>query len=153
MMSNRIQVSEDVFVGPQPGEDELQQLAKDQFTTVVNLRTYDEEDEPFSPGDEGVRVRQLGMEYLSIPISKDDLSVHQVDDFRTKLRLVGKPVYVHCSSGKRAGAMVMMDLAAEKGLSGDETLQQAAEMGFECDVPELKQFVTAYVDEKRQAAE
>lgn len=52
----------------------------------------------------------------------------------------------HCKTGKRAGAMVMMHVASERGMSGKEALQQAEQMGFECDQPELKQFVEQYVD-------
>jgi len=89
------------------------------------------------------------MEYLRIPVTKDDFSPHRVDDFRTKVNLVGKPVYVHCKSGKRSGAFVMMDLAVRRGWTGEETLKKAEEMGFECDVPELKEFVKTYVDGRK----
>lgn len=145
-MPERMKITEDLFVGPQPTEDDLKQLAAEGFATVVNLRDYDEEDQPLSPGDEGVRVRELGMDYLSIPVSKEDFSEHQVDDFRTKCELMDKPVFVHCKSGKRSGAFAMMDVAARRGWSGKETLEKARQMGFACDVPELKQFVKEYVD-------
>jgi hypothetical protein len=39
-----------------------------------------------------------------------------------------------------------MDMAVEQGMTGDETLQKAKEMGFECDQPALEQFVRQYVD-------
>lgn len=40
----------------------------------------------------------------------------------------------------------MMNIAVDEGMSGDQTLQKAKEMGFECDQPELEQFVRNYVD-------
>ena len=40
----------------------------------------------------------------------------------------------------------MMDLAVKQGMSGEQTLQKAEEMGFECDKPELIEFVKKYVD-------
>jgi hypothetical protein len=35
---------------------------------------------------------------------------------------------------------------AKKGMSGEETVQKAKEMGFKCDVPRLEDFVKNYVD-------
>ena len=40
----------------------------------------------------------------------------------------------------------MMHLAAQQGMGGDATLQQAADMGFVCDEPGLENFVRNYVD-------
>ncbi len=40
----------------------------------------------------------------------------------------------------------MMHQAVERGMTGEETLKKAEQMGFECDVPALKEFVTGYVD-------
>ena len=57
---------------------------------------------------------------------------------------------LHCNSGKRAGAMVMMHMAIEQGMTGDQTLQKAEEMGFECDQPELGTSSLSYVDSARQ---
>ena len=42
--------------------------------------------------------------------------------------------------------MLMMAYGTEMGWSGDETLEKAKKLGFECDKPELEQFVREYVD-------
>ena len=42
-----------------------------------------------------------------------------------------------------------MHLAVAAGQSGDETLQRAERMGFQCDVPALKEFVKTYVDQNQ----
>ena len=39
----------------------------------------------------------------------------------------------------------------EQGMTGEQTLQKAKEMGFECDQPQLEQFVRQYVDSHSQA--
>lgn len=41
----------------------------------------------------------------------------------------------------RAGAMARMHVSCEHGMTGEQTLQKAEEMGFECDQPELVEFV------------
>jgi uncharacterized protein (TIGR01244 family) len=70
----------------------------------------------------------------------------QVDQFRQEFPALSKPVFAHCKSGKRAGAMVMMHMAVEQGMTGEQTLQKAEDMGFECDKVELREFVKNYVD-------
>ena len=40
----------------------------------------------------------------------------------------------------------MIHIGCEKGMSGNEVVKKAEEMGFECDTPELEKFVKGYVD-------
>lgn len=150
-MIDRIQITDQVSVGAQPTEEQLRSMAQEGIKTVVNLRTAGEQDQPLGPDQEGDVVRRLGMQYLHIPVSSKDMRAEQVDQFRQALRRLPVPVFVHCHRGKRAGAFVMMHLAAEAGMSGAQTLQQAEQMGFHCDVTALKEFVTSYVDRQRHA--
>lgn len=136
-------------MGGQPSEDELKELALQGFKTVVNLRTDGEEDQPLSPADEGEKVRATGMAYVHFPVDREKMNPKLEDEFRKQLRSYASPVFVHCSSGKRAGALVVIDKAVREGWSGEETLQRAEEMGFECEVPEMKDFVKNYVDSQR----
>lgn len=149
-MQDRMKISDDVTVGAQPSEDQLAELARGGFKTVVNLRTPGEPEQPLPPDAEGEKVRALGMEYLHIPVSTKDMRTEQVDEFREKLAALPKPAFVHCHRGKRAGAFVMMGVAVEHGMTGDQTLRQAEQMGFECDQPALKEFVKGYVDQRRK---
>lgn len=141
-----MKINDEVTVGPQPTEEQLKELAGQGFKSVVNFRTEGEEDQPLSPADEGARAKKLGLEYLHVPVSMKSMSPQTVDQFRERFPDLPKPVFAHCKSGKRAGAMVMMHLASTQGMSGQQTLQQAEQMGFKCDQPELKQFVQQYVD-------
>ena len=145
-MEKVMKISDQVTVGAQPSEDQLHQLGKQGFKSVVNFRTEGEEDQPLTPKAEGETVTTAGMTYLHVPVSMKSMGPDQVDQFRAKYAALPKPVFAHCKSGKRAGAMVMMHMAVEQGMTGDQTLQQAEKMGFECDQPELKEFVRQYVD-------
>lgn len=97
-------------------------------------------------------MRGLGMQYLHHPVKSDDMSAELVDGFREQLTRLPGPVFVHCASGKRSGAFLMMHVAAETGMTGEETIRKAADMGFECDTPALEQFVRAYVDQRRASS-
>ena len=145
-MEQVMKISDQVTVGAQPSEDQIQQLGTQGFKSVVNFRTEGEEDQPLSPKAEGEKVKAAGMTYLHVPVSMKSMGPEQVDQFREQYAALPKPVFAHCKSGKRAGAMVMMHMAVEQGMTGEQTIQQAEKMGFECDQPELKEFVKSYVD-------
>lgn len=147
-MQNTMKINDQITVGPQPEAAELDQLHQQGFKSVVNFRTEGEEDQPMSPEEEGRKIASLGMTYHHEPVDSKDMKEQQVDRFREKLADLPKPVYAHCKTGKRAGAFVMMDQAVSHGMSGEQTLQKAQEMGFECKQPELKQFVKGYVDSR-----
>jgi uncharacterized protein (TIGR01244 family) len=149
-MHERMRINEQITAGRQPTAEELKELAREGFRSVVNLRTWPEEDQPLSPEAEGAQVRDLGLEYLHLPVSTNDLRPEQVDQFRQMLPQLPKPVYVHCHTGKRAGALVMMHMATEQGWSGQEALGKAEEMGYACDVPQLQEFFLHYIDQRRR---
>jgi uncharacterized protein (TIGR01244 family) len=102
-----------------------------------------------SPDAEGTKVRAAGMQYVHFPVSMLAMNPEKVDEFRQKMKKWPAPIFVHCNSGKRAGAFVMMDWAVKEGWSGEDTLAKAARMGFECDVAAIKAFVRYYVNTRR----
>lgn len=148
-MVQAMKIDEKVSVGGQPSPEDLKRLAAEGFKTVVNMRKAGEEEQPLSPEEEREQVEKLGLRYEHFPVAKEDMTPLVADEFRQQLPEWQEPVFVHCKSGKRSGAMVMIDRAVRQGWSGDETLQKAEQMGFECDVPEIKEFVKSYVDSKR----
>lgn len=145
-MQERIKLNDQITVGAQPTEEQLGELQRSGCKTVINLRTAGEDEQPLSPEAEGERVRAQGMEYRHLPVSIEAMGPELVDRFREEIEAVPGPVFVHCKSGMRAGAFSMMHLAVEQGWSGEDTLQKAEQMGFECKQPELKEFVKGYID-------
>lgn len=148
-MTEKLQINEQITVGGQPSEEELHELAEKGYRTVVNLRTQGEENQTLSPADENSRVHELGMDYVHFPVAREQMSTELEDEFRQRLSSLEKPVFVHCGTGRRAGAFVMMDQAIHEGWSGEDTLKKADDMGFECDVPAIKDFVKTYVDSRQ----
>ena len=107
----------------QPDEAALGVFAKQGYTTVIDLRTEGE-----NRGiEEAEVVEGLGMEYISLPIGRDDINF---DKARSLDRLIAEadgPVLVHCGSGNRVGAL----LALSKSLDGadDETALEYGRKG------------------------
>ena len=148
-MVQLMQIDDQVSVGGQLNSNQLKQLASEGFKTVVNLQTDGEANQLLSPEAEGKKVHELGLQYVHFPVSMATMSPEKVDEFRQRMKKWPAPVFVHCSSGKRSGAFVMMDKAIKQGWTGEDTLAKAARMGFDCDVAEIKEFVRYYVNSRR----
>jgi uncharacterized protein (TIGR01244 family) len=94
----------------QPDEAALGIFAEQGYTTVIDLRTAGED----RGMDEAAVVEGLGMEYIILPIGRDDINF---DSARSLDILIGEadgPVLVHCGSANRVGAL----LALSKSLEG-----------------------------------
>lgn len=130
-----------------PEADQIRQAAQEGFRSLINMQTDDEDKTlKMKPEDEGRRAEEAGLTYLHHPVDGEKLSDDVVDAFRRKATDLPAPVLVHCASGKRSGAFVMMHIAREQWMSGEEVIEKAEELGFECDTPELEKFVKDYVN-------
>lgn len=129
-----------------PDENSFKTFAEKGFKSVINLQTAEEEQNVSAEREEEL-AKDNKLTYRHIGVSEDKLSEELVDNFRQELEDLPKPILVHCKSGKRSGALVMMHIGSKKDLSGEEVIKQAEDMGFECDVPELKQFLKKYMSE------
>lgn len=145
-MNEAMKINDNVTVGPQPTDRELAGLGGLGFQSVINFREAGEQERQTPPETEGNEARLFGLDYLHVPVSLDKLTPQVVDEFRAQFERMPLPAYAHCASGKRAGAMMLMHLGVVNGMSGEETLATAEQMGFECDNEKLKQFVKEYVD-------
>ncbi|PVW13895.1 beta-lactamase hydrolase domain-containing protein [Marixanthomonas spongiae] len=129
-----------------PDEKSFKTFADKGFKSVINLQT-DEEDQNVFPEKEEKLAKDNNLTYRHIGVAKDDLSEAMANNFRQELENLPKPIVVHCKSGKRSGALIMMHIGCQKNMTGEEVIKKAEEMGFECDIPELEKFLKKYVNE------
>ena len=147
MSEDITKINDDIAVAAfDPDESSFKTFAEKGFKSVINLQTADEE-QNLDPGKEEELANDNNLKYSHIGVSKENLSETVVDNFRKELESLPKPVVVHCTSGKRSGAFVMMHIGCKENMSGDEVIKKAKEMGFECDEAELEKFVKKYVNE------
>lgn len=146
----KMKFDERITIGAQPTAEDLRQLARQGVKTVVNLRQAGEQNQPLSPEEEGRKARELGLDYIHIPVSPQGIKPEQVDAFRQKLGQSSGPVYVHCFMGKRAGAFAIMEEAVNSGKSGEEALQEAGKKGLNYEPPGMGEFVKDYIDQRRK---
>lgn len=98
-----VSVGDDVFISGQPSEKGLCQLRDQGVTTVVNLRSPPEMARV--PFDEAALVKQLGMEYVYLPMrgtAELPYSPAAVKSFAAAMSNAKGKVLLHCTIAWRA---------------------------------------------------
>lgn len=134
-----------IFAGSQPAADDLRHAQENGIRTIVNLRPA-KEDAGF---DEAALVKELGMRYENPAFaSPAELTDAVFDEVRAVLRdEARKPVFLHCHSGNRAGAVWAAFRALDCGLPVDAAIEEGRAVGMK--TPALEARVRAYVDAHR----
>ncbi len=145
-MEKTIDIAEGLVVARfAPEADDFRVIAAEGFKSVVNFRT-EAENPPLPPAQEAQAAQDAGLTYLHHPVAAEGLSAEVVDEFRAKLDQLPRPVLLHCASGKRAGAMGLMQMAAAEGLPGGAALEKGRAKGLDLPEPGIGAFVRGYLD-------
>jgi uncharacterized protein (TIGR01244 family) len=134
-----------IFAGSQPAADDLRHARDNGIKTILNFRPATE-----NPGfDEAALVQELGMKYENLPFaSPAELTDEVITKARSFLRdETQRPMFVHCHSGNRVGAIWLAFRTLDGGLAWDEALAEAKQVGLK--TPALEQRVREYVDRAR----
>lgn len=136
-MNEPHEVTDGVWIMPQPTAADLRRLAAQGVRTVVNLRHAGEFTDPpaaatLSIEAEGDLCRRLGMDYTHLPVSMKTADPKLATGFEKVLAAAREdgPVAVHCRLGQRAGAMVLIAAAKQLGWDGEQALAQAPRLGL-----------------------
>jgi uncharacterized protein (TIGR01244 family) len=140
-------VTATITVGDQPTEQDLEQLKREGYVGVVNLRHAGEPEQPLSPDREGEKVRELGMDYLHYGVGGAPLSepgVTGVCDFVDRHAQGSQKVLVHCRKGGRAIALLLLQQARANHWGPEEAIAKGKAMGLEVEGG-LKTLVETYL--------
>lgn len=137
-MINTLIPNERLIVGGQPSESDLAVLKDLGIKHVVNLRP---ETETINY-DEPCLVRELGMEYHSIPLTNiSSYSRATAEQYMSIINL-GEPVLVHCAAGNRVGALIALTDYWVNGLENSQAIENGLQAGLtllEADVRQVLQ--------------
>lgn len=129
----------------QPAAGAWDQLRRSGVRTVVDLRPASEP----RGYDEPAAVRAASLEYVSIPVTHEALGDAEFDAMRELLRdPARRPVFVHCASSNRVGALLLPYFTLDLGEPADAALQHAMRAGLRS--PDLAALAMDYV--RRHAA-
>ncbi|WP_442949717.1 beta-lactamase hydrolase domain-containing protein [Nostoc sp.] len=153
---NAIQINENLTTTGQVIPKQLEQAIQEGFKSVLNLRSPDELG--FSQDEEKV-AQALGLYYTNVPMKIDlkNLNEDLITKILTILEQIPKPAVVHCAAGMRSTGIALLSIAIQEGLTPEETLVRARNLGFgffeHVGVsPRLKQLFVDYVNKHAKVA-
>jgi protein tyrosine/serine phosphatase len=144
-------INDNYYRGSQPNAEEFAQLKHLGIKTVIDLREDYKKDEEAS-------VRDLGMNYVRIPLKTRVAAT--AEQWKYFLGLVNdptkQPVYVHCKGGRhRTGAMTALYRITHDGWTADQAYEEMKDYDFENGFfggpAAQKKFVFAFYEQNRSA--
>jgi tyrosine-protein phosphatase SIW14 len=124
-----------LYRGGQPEREGFEYLKKNGFKTVINLRTENDEESV---------VKQLGMNYVHIPISIQMWSKIPQPAIEQYFKIVSDPanypIFFHCRRGAdRTGALAGLYRIAVQGWDAKKAYSEARDVGMRWWYPVIKQ--------------
>ena len=142
-LPNYVELSAHVGTGGQPDPTGMKQLVEKGYKSIVNVRTSGEE---FDLAGEEKQALQLGLRYFVVPFGGQE---EQALAFNTLLSaLKGEKVFIHCGSGNRVGALMMIFFALEEGMPVDKAEQEARRAGLRS--PQLLEFSKQVIERHKK---
>jgi uncharacterized protein (TIGR01244 family) len=141
-VSNFTRVDATVACGGAAEVAALDALKKDGFKTVINLRVASE---PGANVEENqAKAKELGLNYVHIPFSGGSPDPKVIDAFLATIAdKANQPVFVHCASANRVGAVWLAKRVLQDNYSIEKATQEAKAIGLTN--PGLEKFALQYI--------
>ena len=121
----------------------LPEIKKNGFVSVVNFRMATEQGANIDEAK--ATAAQLGLKYIHLPFQTPTPEV--ADAFlKAVADRSNQPMYIHCASANRVGAMWFIKLVKLDGWDTERAMKEAETIGLRA--PNLKEFALNYVNAK-----
>lgn len=126
-IQNFARIQPNIAVSGQPNEENLKKASESGYKTIINLRPREE-----WPFDEESLVKDLGMNYVLIPIaSPESLDFEKAKELSTILKdKSAYPVLIHCGSSNRVGALYALHEHLEKKIPAEKAIEIGKRAGM-----------------------
>lgn len=116
-----------LITGGQPSEQQLRDFAAAGGKVVLDIRDPME----VRPFDEPALARELGLEYINVPISPGATSDDKLDRILAALRKHrDQPMLMHCASANRVGGALLPYFILDQKMSVDDATDAAMRVGL-----------------------
>ncbi|MEQ1891624.1 MAG: protein tyrosine phosphatase family protein [Planctomycetota bacterium] len=129
-----------IWLAGQPSAEDLALLPALGVKTVINLRPAKEQ----ADLDERAHVEGLGLAYVNVPFgSPAELNDGIFDELRRLLGATEQPLFLHCASANRVGAVWIPFRVLDQGFELEAAVAEAKSIGLKS--PELEAMARDYV--------
>jgi uncharacterized protein (TIGR01244 family) len=141
-ITNYTKVDAVVACGGATETSALEGLKADGFKSVINLRLATEQGANIP--DNEAKARALGLNYFHLPLSGSAPDPAIVDQFLGVVsNQANQPVYIHCGSANRVGAVWLVKRVVQDGWPMDKATTEAKAIGLSA--PGLEKFALDYI--------
>jgi uncharacterized protein (TIGR01244 family) len=117
-------------------------LKNDGFASVINLRLASEQGADIDASRSAAQA--AGLKYIHLPFDAANPDPKLVDSFLAAVSdTSNQPVYIHCASANRVGAVWMIKRALKDGWDTAKAMEEAEAIGLSN--PRLKTFAADYI--------
>jgi uncharacterized protein (TIGR01244 family) len=125
----------------------LEGLKNDGFKAIINLRQASENGANVE--ENRARATALGLKYIHIPFNGAAPENKTVDDFLATISdKANQPVYIHCASANRVGAVWLVKRVIQDGWPVEKATQEAKLIGLTNAA--LEKFALQYIAQHRK---
>jgi uncharacterized protein (TIGR01244 family) len=122
-------------------------LKKEGYVSVINLRLANEEGADIDAGRAAAKT--AGLKYIHLPFNAASPDPKVVSDFLGAVEdKSNQPVFIHCGSANRVGAVWMIKRVLQDGWAIDRAQTEAQAIGLQN--PQLLAFATGYIKEHQK---
>jgi uncharacterized protein (TIGR01244 family) len=144
--ANYSRVDATVACGGATPADSLPHLREMGFNAVINLRQADESGAEIETARR--TAEDAGLRYVHIPMNGSNPQPETADAFLAAVQdPANSPVYIHCGTANRVGAMWLIKRVVVDGWDVDRATQEARQIGLRS--PQLEQFALDYIKTRR----
>jgi uncharacterized protein (TIGR01244 family) len=117
-------------------------LKQEGFASVVNMRLPTEQGANIDANK--AEAQKVGLKYFHLPLSGASPDSKVVDQFLTVVSdKANQPVYIHCGSANRVGAVWLVKRVVQDGWPVDKATTEAKAIGLSS--PALEKFALDYI--------
>ncbi len=122
-------------------------LRKEGYVSVINLRLANEAGADVDAGRAAAKT--AGLKYIHLPFNAASPDPKVVSDFLGAVAdKSNQPVFIHCGSANRVGAVWMIKRVLQDGWAVDRAQTEAEAIGLQN--PQLLAFATTYITEHKK---
>ena len=122
---NAREIAPGLLTGGRPSSEDLERLKNAGYKSVINLEGLDAHSLT-----EAAEANELGLQYIAIPVTSADITRENAIRLDDALKLSGTPVFVHCASGNRAGALIALRAYFVQNMSPAAAIDEGKRAGM-----------------------
>ena len=119
---NYKKISPYLATGGQPNENQLHELSRLGYETVINLGLPGTE---YSIHNEKEIIESYGMQYFHIPVNFENPEIEKYLEFANLFKSMShKKVFIHCAANKRVSAFLAIFRVKEEGVPLEQAMAE-----------------------------